>query len=86
MGGIAHFSGKSGRGVVYTPIGTYIIEVSKMYEPELAGNTNIRMLMQGANDIEDVEAADFPFRKVYDLLKLKNEETWKAFDEQNKVG
>jgi hypothetical protein len=65
----ARFSATLGRGVVYTGYGTYVIEVSKMYQPEVAGCTNLYMWMQGPQDIQEMEAGDYPFKAVYDQLK-----------------
>lgn len=66
--GTAHFSGTSGRGIVYTDGGTYVLEVRKMYQPELAGNTNLAMWIQGPSDVQTMDTGEFPFVAVYDAM------------------
>lgn len=84
---IAHFSPMLGRGVVYTDDGNFIIEKNKMYQPEPAGNTHLEMWMQGAGDIERIEAGEYPFNAVYDrMMKPYNDFMTKLRGELDKRG
>lgn len=69
MSGIAHFSGTLRRGVVYADDGTYVIEVDKPNQPELAGHTHLGMWMQGPDDIVEMDADAYPFPEVYQRMK-----------------
>ncbi len=59
----------SGRGIVYTNDDTYVIEVKKIYQPELAGSTHLEMWMQWSSDIQTMDAGEFPFTTVYDAME-----------------
>jgi len=59
---MAIFSGTLRRGVIFTENTTYVIEESKMYKPEKAG------------DYQEMDADEHPFIKVYDCLKKSVEE------------
>lgn len=74
---VAHFSGMLARGVVYTPEQTYLIKACDMYKPEVAGSANLNMWMQGPDDIEEMDAGEYPFKDVYDRMKKKAIDAYK---------
>lgn len=66
---VAHYFSDSGRGVVYTKTGSYLIEVDKMNRPQDAAGALIGMWMSGGSDLIEMFADEYPFPEVYAQLQ-----------------
>ncbi len=66
---VAHYYPASGRGVVYTKTGAFLIELDKLHRPQDATGAHIGMWMSGGSDLFEMYADEHPFPEVYAQLQ-----------------